>query len=377
MVARCDIEEKLTAGLQDKRKKVMKKDKRILIPRDEFEEEAGEGLGGLSRDEAEADLLELRARMERRVRRPRAIWIPAAAAAVVILLVASALLVTMLRDRPEPGSDIELAEIAITDTAYIAMAEPLEKEDVEVPAPVAPGRATMQTQEANFSPLAEVIDNEISGVAVADEITFVDEQKTDDDVVYMVSAGLQEEMAEVVVVKALPQVITTGMGVHSKTTKREAATASGTRKDEDTVEAAVKKEAAAVPAAAKKKAEAVDVAAEGRKDAVAAPAAASVTGAVVPDDPTLPDGGWIKYRAWIAQNIRYPEGITPVIRQEVMVSFTVQADSTLSDMKVVRSPGEPFTQEVLRLLREGPKWVPARISGNAAGEEVTLMFVFK
>jgi len=31
----------------------------------------------------------------------------------------------------------------------------------------------------------------------------------------------------------------------------------------------------------------------------------------------------------------------------------------------------------LRLLREGPKWVPARISGNAAGEEVTLMFVFK
>jgi len=376
MVARCDIEEKLTAGLQDKRKKVMKKDKRILIPRDEFEEEAGEGLGGLSRDEAEADLLELRARMERRVRRPRAIWIPAAAA-VVILLVASALLVTMLRDRPEPGSDIELAEIAITDTAYIAMAEPLEKEDVEVPAPVAPGRATMQTQEANFSPLAEVIDNEISGVAVADEITFVGEQKTDDDVVYMVSAGLQEEMAEVVVVKALPQVITTGMGVHSKTVKREAATASGTRKDEDTVEAAVKKEAAAVPAAAKKEAEAVDVAAEGRKDAVAAPAAATVTGAVVPDDTTLPDGGWIKYRAWIAQTIRYPEGITPVIRQEVMVSFTVQADSTLSDMKVVRSPGEPFTLEVLRLLREGPKWVPARISGNAAGEEVTLMFVFK
>ncbi len=353
----------------------MKKDKRILIPRDEFEEEAGEGLGGLGRDEAEADLLELRARMERRVRRPRAIWIPAAA--VVILLVASGLLVTMLRDRRVPVSEEVLAGTAVTDTAYIAMAEPLEKEDVEVPAPVAPGRATMQTQEANFSPLAEVIDNEISGVAVADEITFVGEQKTDDDVVYMVSAGLQEEMAEVVVVEALPQVITTGMGVHSKTAKREAAPVSGTRKDEDTVEAAARKEAAAVPAAAKKEAEAVDVAAEGRKDAVAAPAAAAVTGAAVPDDPTLPDGGWIKYRAWIAQNIRYPEGITPVIRQEVMVSFTVQADSTLSDMKVVRSPGEPFTNEVFRLLREGPKWVPTRISGNAVGEEVTLMFVFK
>src|SRR5690606_34298425 len=115
------------------------------------------------------------------------------------------------------------------------------------------------------------------------------------------------EMAEVVVVEALPQVITTGMGVHSKTAKREAAPASGTRKDEDTVETTAKKEAAAVPAAARKEAEAVEVAAEGRKDAVAAPAAASVTGAVVPDDPTLPDGGWIKYRGWVSRNIRYPE----------------------------------------------------------------------
>ena len=345
--------------------KEYKRDKRVLIPRDEFEEEAGEGLGGLSRDEAEADLLELRARMERRLRRPRAIWLPAAAA-VVILLVASGLLVTMLRDRPEPGSDMALAEIAITDTAYIAMAEPLEKEGVEVPASVPAESDAIQTRELRYSPIAEAIENEIAGVEMADEIIVADEQKADDDVVYMVSAVLQEEMAEVVVVEALPQITTTGMGVHSITAKREAAPASGTRKGKATVDAAAKKEA-----------EAVDVAAEGRKEAVAAPAAAAVTGAAAPDNPTLPDGGWIKYRGWVSQNIRYPEGITPVVRQEVMVSFRVRADSTLTDIKVVRSPGEPFTREVFRLLHEGPRWLPARIGGNAAGKEVTLMFVFK
>ena len=344
--------------------KEYKRDKRVLIPRDEFEEEAGEGLGRLSRDEAEADLLELRARMERRLRRPRAIWLPAAAA-VVILLVASGLLVTMLRDRPEPGSDMAFAEADITDTAYIAMAEPLEKQGIEVPASVTTESDAIQTRELRYSPIAEAIENEIAGVEMADEIIVADEQKADDDVVYMVSAGLQEEMAEVVV-EALPQAITTGMGVHSKTAKRQAEPASVTRKDEDTVKAA-----------ANKKATAVDVAADGRKDAVAAPAAAAVTGAAVPDDPILPDGGWIKYRGWVAQNIRYPEGITPVVRQEVMVSFTVRADSTLADIKVIRSPGEPFTAEVSRLLREGPRWLPARIGGNAAGKEVTLMFVFK
>ena len=64
------------------------KDKRILIPRDEFEEEAGEGPGS-QQEEAEADLRELKARMGRRIARPRAIWL-SAAAAMVILLVGSA-----------------------------------------------------------------------------------------------------------------------------------------------------------------------------------------------------------------------------------------------------------------------------------------------
>lgn len=360
-------------------KKVMNKDKRILIPRDEFEEEAGEGLGGLSRDEAEADLLELRSRMERRMRRPRAIWLPAAAA-VVILLVASALLVTMLRDRRVPGSEEVLAGAAVTDTAYIAMAEPLEKQDVEVPAPVTAESDAIQTRELRYSPLAEVIDNEFAEMATADEIIVTEEQKADDDVVYMVSEVLQEELPEVVVVEALPQITTTGMGIRSKTAERETVAAAGERKAKATADAAAKKEAEAVPAAAKKEAATVDAVAEGRKDAVAVEeptGTAAVPGIAVPEGSASPEGGWIKYRAWVAENIRYPEGITPVIRQEVMVSFSVRADSTLADIKVVRSPGEPFTREVNRLLREGPRWVPARISGNVAAGEVILIFVFK
>ncbi len=357
----------------------------MLIPRDEFEEEAGEGLGRLDRDEAEADLLELRARMERRLRRPRAVWLPAAAA-VVILLVASALLVTMLRDRPGAGSEMALAEEAVRDTAYIAMAAPLEKQDAEAPAPVAAESDAVQTRELRYSSLAVVIENEVAEMAMADEVIIAEEQKADDDVVYMVSSVLQEEQAEEVVVQAVPQNITTGMGIRSKAAERESVPAAGTRKEKAAAEAAKKevtaaeaskKEAAAVPAAAKKEAEAVDVAAAGRQDAVTAPAAAAVTGAVMPDNSALPDGGWVRYRGWVAQNIRYPEDVMPVVRQEVIVSFRVRADSTLTGIKVIRSPGEPFTGEVYRLLREGPKWVPARISGGAADNEVILVFVFK
>jgi hypothetical protein len=93
--------------------------------------------------------------------------------------------------------------------------------------------------------------------------------------------------------------------------------------------------------------------------------------------PATPPGGWEKYAEWAARNIRYPAGVQPVVRQEVVVSFTVQPDSTLTDIKAVSSPGEPFTREAFRLLREGPKWVPAGSGGKAIAEEVMVKIVFK
>jgi hypothetical protein len=346
--------------------KEYKKDKRVLIPRDEFEEEAGEGLGGLSRDEAEADLLELKARMARRVAGRRAIWLPAAAA-VVILLVASALLVTMLRDKPEPSADLALSEAVVTDTAYIAMAEPLEKKGVDAPAPLTAGSAAMQTKEARYSPLAQVIENEIAGVVMADEIIVAEDLMAEEETDYVVYAVVQEELDEVVVVQAVPQVQVTGMASRTKAADRVAVPVAENRRDKAAVAETAKKDVAAVADSGSKKANAVE----------APTVAAAVPGVAVPDSPAAPAGGWDKYREWVTQNIRYPEGIKPVERQEVMVSFIVRSDSTLADLKAVRSPGEPFTREVFRLLREGPRWVPSRAGGAAAATEVYVMFVFR
>jgi hypothetical protein len=333
----------------------MKKDKRILIPRDEFEEEAGDGLGRLSRDEAEADLRELKARMEGRLRRPRAIWLPAAAA-VVILLVASGLLVTMLRDRPGSEPDVALAEETVTDTAYIAMATPVEKQVIESPAPVPSATTAIRTKEAKYGPLMAVVEEEVSEAAMADEMVVADDMKVEEETDDVVFAVVQQELAEEVIVQAVPQMTRAAMKARAETADRATVT-----------EAAGKKEAAAV-----------DAVTEGRKDAVAAPAgAAAVTGAVVPDSPASPVGGWSDYREYVSRNIRYPDGVRPVIRKEVMVSFTVRADSTIADLKALRSPGEAFTSEAFRLLREGPKWVPARTGGKVGSEAIVVMFVFK
>jgi len=351
--------------------KEYKRDKRVLVPRDEFEEEAGEGLGRLSCEEAEADLRELKARMERRVTRPRAIWWPAAAA-VLILLVASGILVSLLRERPV--RDMQLAQKesspeaeiiadsahsgmtgeAVTDTALIAMAAPLERKEHAPGASAATERNVPALVTDAADELYAAVEEDagagvvVHEVAVANEVIVVDEP-----VVQMI--GVTEDEAEEVVVQALPQVTMTGMAARSKKSDRDTAR-----------EAAGNKEKAKTEA---------DATAEAK--AAAAAKAAAVQGAGVPESQALPAGGWMEYLSWVTKNIRYPEGVTPVVRQEVVVSFTVQADSTVSDLKVVRTPGEQFTAEAFRLLQEGPHWVPARQNGKVETKVIICKFIIE
>ncbi len=316
--------------------KEYRKDKRLLIPRDEFEEEASEGLGRLSREEAEADLGELKARVESRLRRPRAIWIPAAAA-VVLLLAASAVVVSLLRERPAPDSQLAQNESAkegmtyddsislaatggvVTDTVLIAMARPIDKEERAPFAPAAKGviiPSMPETTDEAYMIVAEDAVAEVEDVEPVVEFTVV-----------------QQAMAEEVVVQAMPR-----MAQYDRKARAVTVTEDKGAKKAD-------QEAAA--------------------------------GQQVISSGVAPVGGWDEFMKWTTRNIIYPEGIEPRTRQKVEVSFTVLPDSTLADLKVVSSPGELFTQEAFRLLREGPKWVPAGGNAGSMTDRVMLTFVFR
>lgn len=333
--------------------KEYRKDKRLLIPRDEFEEEASEGLGRLSREEAEADLGELKSRMESRLRRPRAIWIPAAAA-VVLLLAASAVVVSLLRVRPGAGPVMAEGETpaaeTIVDTAYIAMAGPIEKADYT---------SGEKTASARFvpPPVPESAD-EYELLAEADT---GNEYLAEEPIVQFTL--VRQEKAGEVVVQAVPQMAQYESQARAvNVTREEKKAASGDK--------GVKK--------ADRLAESIDSAKETvRAAAVNAVTEQETAGQPIVDTSPAPLGGWDEFIKWTAQNIRYPEGIEPRRRQEVQITFIVRCDSTLTDLRVVRSPGEPFTREAFRLLREGPKWAPAVLNGFSQNEEVICIFIFK
>jgi hypothetical protein len=327
------------------------KDKRLIIPKDAFEEEASEGLGRLSREEAEADLRELKGRMERRLRKPRMIWLPAAAA-VVMLLVASALYVSIFRDRSTGLSDLAGAEEAMADSSLIAMAEDA-KADTDLAALTDTLMIAMAVPIETKGGLSAGASarREAAGARTAITVAEADEEAEEllavaedakkkvaaaevSEVVVM-EAQHEEPMAEEVIVAAVPMMQKAGL-----------------RSDD-----ALKERAAARPAAAGQE--------------------AGVQGAVMPDREASPVGGWEEFREWMARNIRYPEGVDSVERKVIVVSFRVRADSTVYDLKAERTAGDLFTREAFRLIREGPKWQPAVRGGQATEEVVKVSIVFR
>ena len=86
--------------------------------------------------------------------------------------------------------------------------------------------------------------------------------------------------------------------------------------------------------------------------------------------PSFPGGNDRLYQ-FISQNVRYPESArAKKIEGRVFISFVVEKDGHLSDIKVVRSPDESLSEEALRVLKLLPRWNP----GTQNGKPVRVMF---
>lgn len=90
-----------------------------------------------------------------------------------------------------------------------------------------------------------------------------------------------------------------------------------------------------------------------------------------------PVNGKAGFDDYIQTNIRVPEKFKAGKKAYVVLSFIVRNDGTPDSIKVVRSPGQQYSDEAVRLIKEGPKWKPATENGNPVEEEARVRIVFK
>ena len=83
------------------------------------------------------------------------------------------------------------------------------------------------------------------------------------------------------------------------------------------------------------------------------------------------DGGMKAWYKFIQKNLRYPANALENEKQgKVFVSFVVERDGSISDVKVMRGVGYGMDEEASRVIKKSPKWKP----GKQAGKPVRVRF---
>jgi hypothetical protein len=90
-----------------------------------------------------------------------------------------------------------------------------------------------------------------------------------------------------------------------------------------------------------------------------------------------PVGGKSNFDKYIRENLHWPDTLYSGQKAIVVVSFSVQTDGSIDSIKIIRTPGKPFSDEAIRLLRTGPSWQPAVDNGQIIEDQVRLRIVFK
>lgn len=84
-----------------------------------------------------------------------------------------------------------------------------------------------------------------------------------------------------------------------------------------------------------------------------------------------------KFLTYIYKGIRYPAAARKAgIQGTVVVRFIIDAEGYLQEPNVQKTPGGGLGEEVVRLLREMPQWIPGQDQGEAVAVQMTLPVKF-
>ena len=98
---------------------------------------------------------------------------------------------------------------------------------------------------------------------------------------------------------------------------------------------------------------------------------------VVEQMPSFP-GGPSALMEWLSNNVKYR-----VVAQEngvqgrVVVSFVVERDGSITDVKVVRGVDPSLDREASRVVRAMPRWIPGKQNGSAVRVKYNVPVAFR
>ena len=94
--------------------------------------------------------------------------------------------------------------------------------------------------------------------------------------------------------------------------------------------------------------------------------------------PSFQDGDLNTFRAWVMQNVKFPQvALENRIQGRVVLSFVIDKDGRLANIEVLQSPDRSLSEEAIRVLNKSPKWSPGKQRNQAVRVKYTLPVDFR
>jgi len=99
----------------------------------------------------------------------------------------------------------------------------------------------------------------------------------------------------------------------------------------------------------------------------------------IPDRPKpTPEVSMDQYRQYLSDNLIYPSQAEQAgVEGNVILNVKIETDGNLSDVNILLGIGSGCNEEAIRLVQEGPGWLPAIIDGEPTGGTVQIVVPFQ
>jgi TonB family protein len=89
-------------------------------------------------------------------------------------------------------------------------------------------------------------------------------------------------------------------------------------------------------------------------------------------------GGKDKFNEYVARSLIYPKNLRNLgIQGRVVLSFSVQKDGSLADIKVVKSAHPDLDKEAIRVIEKSKKWLPGKDFNQTFSERLVFPVTFR
>jgi TonB family protein len=91
-----------------------------------------------------------------------------------------------------------------------------------------------------------------------------------------------------------------------------------------------------------------------------------------------PVEGYEALYAYLSSNLSYPQqAMRDSLRGAVTVTFIISTEGKPENIHVKKDIGEAFSQDVIRVIHDMPRWKPATLNGKAVPSRITLPLTFQ